>query len=745
MFVITKYNTYKLLYRKRVVNKFASPRRGYAQVSDFMMSKWLSNGNLKATALALLLFVYPMLVLSTASVRYLETIHRVTVQQIFDESVFGSTSGDSLAALGFFLLFLAVTFRSSAWRIVTIIVFGAVIGIFLAGYEQLLLVAGLVTLPLLSALLLFGVLTRNRRSLSTRPQTSYDLAGVQVDGKRVLLLFLTIIIILEIGALVRWIAYPIFPSEMYGDQSWKIAELESALFHVFGLLSPVMLVLLAFSFLYKDYIRTLIRKSGTHQESNEKVLHAQAKSEDKKTSKYESTTEHLSSESSVRAVPNQGTSPVVVSQSARVSHKPRIPQMAVLVVAMIISIVITLYPHSPGVNQSGTGISTDEQAYINWLIDLRVLESQGFATTSYEMISTVFTKTGDRPLSILLILAVADLTDQPDSDVVRFLPVALAPALVLTSYCFVRYGYLVHEIGKNAKRNKEIIAAIAAMGAALSPQIVVGVYGGFLANWLALIPGFLAMLFAIRISDEAARIRNSGSSWKRLMVYVLCFFATLTLTMLFHIYTWGFVILVSLLFTFFSYFSTRKSHSVTRRDALKIMAVLVGVIVASIVTDIAKSSYFSVTSGFARDTFLAGSSFALENFNSKWETIDFTLTSYVGGYLSHPGLLLLALFWAFKAGYFRGFERLIFTMLFILTIPMLFGTSEIQARLFYLVPLFIPAVLAVYGMRGEKSTISWFAIVAILVSMAVYTLRAMANLYLVLPEGYEIDTPFLTP
>jgi|GEM_PF-2091067 len=744
MFVITKYNTYKLLYRKHAVIRFAVPRRGY-ESSDFMISKWLSIGNLKAAALALLLFVYPILALSTASIRYLETIHRITNQQTFDQSVFGSTSGDSTAVLGFFLLFLAVAFRSSVLRIAMIIVFGAGIGTFLAGYEQILLIAGLATLPILAALLLASALSRNRRSLSATQQTKFSLSGFQLDGKRVAVLFLTIIIILEIGALARWVAYPIFPSEMYGDPSWKIAELESALFHVFGLLSPVILLLLAFSFLYKDYIRSFIRKLSTHQENEEDAIRRQAKSDIKRAGSHEFETEHAFSGSNIRTAPEQGTSALIMGRSAKLSQKPAVPHMAILIGAMIISIVITLYPHFPGVNQSGTGVSTDEQAYIRWLAEVRNFQSQGLATTSPEVISTVFTDVSDRPLSILLMLVVSDLTAQSDANVVRFLPVFLAPALVLTSYCFVRYGYPIHDHDHNGVRKKEKIAAIVAVTAALSPQIVVGVYGGFLANWLALIPGFLALLFAARISDYAPRVRNNGSGWKWAAIHLLCFFATLTLTMLFHVYTWGFVVLVSLMFAFFSYYSMRKSNAATRGDALKIMGVLVGVIVVSIATDVAKSSYFSVTSGFARDTFLAESSFRLENFNSKWETIDFTLTSYVGGYLSHPGLLLLALIWVSKANYFRAFDRLIFSILFVLTIPILFGTSEIQARLFYLVPLFVPAVLALYELQGEKSTVLKFAVVAIVASMAVYILRAMANLYLVLPEGYELDKPFLAP
>ena len=79
-------------------------------------------------------------------------------------------------------------------------------------------------------------------------------------ARRVGVAFLLIIIVIESGALVRWITYPAFPAEMYGDASWKFAGLESALFHSLSLLSPYLVVLIAFSFLYKWYIIDLLKK-----------------------------------------------------------------------------------------------------------------------------------------------------------------------------------------------------------------------------------------------------------------------------------------------------------------------------------------------------------------------------------------------------------------------------------------------------------------------------------------------------
>src|SRR5207247_8088639 len=84
----------------------------------------------------------------------------------------------------------------------------------------------------------------------------------RADIQRVVRAFLVVIIILEIGALARWTTYPLYPTEIYGDPSWRFAELESALFHSLGLLSPFLVVLVGFSFLYKWFILDVLKKIG---------------------------------------------------------------------------------------------------------------------------------------------------------------------------------------------------------------------------------------------------------------------------------------------------------------------------------------------------------------------------------------------------------------------------------------------------------------------------------------------------
>jgi len=81
----------------------------------------------------------------------------------------------------------------------------------------------------------------------------------------------------------------------------------------------------------------------------------------------------------------------------------------------------------------------------------------------------------------------------------------------------------------------------------------------------------------------------------------------------------------------------------------------------------------------------------------------------------------------------------------LLAIPLLFGTNVIQARILYVIPLFVPAVLAFYNPNQKNNTIFSFSAIALGTSVLVYTLLAMTNLYFVVPENFELEKPFLIP
>lgn len=661
----------------------------------------------------MLIFIYVISTLSWANVIYLETVNRVTVKKIFDHSLLGSSSVDSLAVVGLALLFGGLSSRSLIVRTLLAAVFVACIASVAVGLAEAVKIAALFTFPVLAAMLGAAFLSNRRSGGNTRRWIS----ALSMDARRVAVALLLVISILEVASLARWIAYPGFPDKIYGDESWRFAELESALFHSFGVLSPQILVLTSFAFLYRQQVLSsldrLTRRKSPPLGDEEKVL------ENKTSWKWDDKSRKAESES------------VDVTSATTVIHEPAsvsvrsifLSHRTLLAIALATSVLIAIYPHLPGVNPLGTGISTDEKFYMNWLSQIRSNAGQGLDAIIH---STFQIAHGDRPLSLLALIALANISGSADLTIARFLPIGLAPALVISVFMLLRFVP-----AKNVE-NRNTRAAIVALIAALSPQVVVGIYAGFLANWLALIPALFAILFMIRGWESA--------DLKKTSIYAGGLFGTLVLVLLFHVYTWGHLIVVMGLFLGGSYLLLRKS---TTNSNLKVILLAVS-LAASIAVDTGKSTYFDVPAGLQRDTFVAGNALSLENFESRWETLYSTLQVYIGGFLSNPVLFALAFIWIFQSSYKTSLDRFLLMMLFLLALPVLFGNLPLQVRMIFNTLFYIPAALVVYNIKQkEGNRVFLVALVAVLLVMANYALRAMANLYLVLPEDFELEKAIL--
>src|SRR5206468_8506398 len=290
-------------------------------------------------SLALLLFVYPILVLSANSVRYTETIHRITVGQSFDQTLFGSQLADSLASLGFLLLFIGLAFRSTLVKLSLTAIFVGGIALFVTG-SDLLLAVGIATLPALVATLATVTVARRSRQ---RNESSSPLE--RADIQRVIGSFLVIIIILEIGALARWTTYPLYPTEIYGDPSWKFAELESALFHSLGLLSPFLVVLVGFSFFYKWFILDVLKKIGRALRGNNSMPSAKTAPVSFERTKTSHNDKTNSAQWEYSAGDSESEAPVVATYAPKSSSiTVRNVHWMILSVALILAPLLAMYP-----------------------------------------------------------------------------------------------------------------------------------------------------------------------------------------------------------------------------------------------------------------------------------------------------------------------------------------------------------------------------------------------------------------
>ncbi|MEO9320261.1 MAG: hypothetical protein ABI361_06275 [Nitrososphaera sp.] len=554
------------------------------------------------------------------------------------------------------------------------------------------------------------------------------------DARTVAIAFLLVMIVIEIGALARWLTYPIFPTEMYSDPSWKFANIESALYHSFGLLSSFIIVLLAFSFLFRNQIQDIpARIKGIH---HSKSLNGNKSVVSNGGAEGPNNDENLPAR--IGSNPYQLQARTVIEKKFELPFGSRKQYWPILLCALIVAPLMTIYPHLPGVNPVGSGVSTDEKYYVDSLKQLRNLNGQDQVKQLFKISG------GDRPLSLAFMMWLGDITKVPDPLVIRYLPLILAPASVASVYLLVRYTFQGSD-ARESKLESRKFASIAAILAAVSPQLVVGIYAGIFANWLALIPATLSIVLIIKTLDLSIKSKARQIDWIRIALYSLGLFGTLSLTMLLHVYTWGFLVITSIVFTLITTFTLLRSHRENAKDILVVVTFVAIVIGATVVSDFAKSSYFSVRSGLSRDAILTTNSVDLGNFFSRWDTINFTSTSYLGGFLLSPVILILCLLWLLQSNYFRGLDRFILSMIFVLTVPLLFGSNVIQARIIYVVPLFIPAALSLGLLKRTDKTTFGIVVAAAALSMTVYALRAMANFYLIAPQYTTLDEPFLMP
>ncbi len=637
------------------------------------------------------------------------------MSKVFDVSIFGSIEADSLAAMGFGLLFLGLSSRVKASKVVFVILFVVASGAYVADRSELV-IGALVILPAIGALLITAAVADRKDPPENRTQR------LSFDGKRVAGAFLLIIIFIEAGALGRWIAYPATGGEIYGDPSWKFAELESALFHSLGLLSPVLVVLLAFSFLYRWYILNGLKRIGqalfpasdeTRQvkEKNDRIPPQHRPSQ-------------FSSQQYIESPANSKDSAQVLIYAATNTLTSKHLHRGLLALALVVAPLLMIYPHLPMINPRGEGVSTDEVYYTNWMTELRKGISTGDGTWTNILWHSFTVNNGDRPVTLLLILAISNLTGFSDLIVMRFLPVALSPALVVANYLLLRHALDAKQYGINRIK---VFAAIGSVLAVFSPQVVVGEYAGFLANWLALIAAYFAFYFMIKGWESSDR--------NRIAVSFVALFGVLLLTMVIHLYTWAHLLTIILGFSGVSYLLSRRS---VNRPRTKVLLMLL-VVFTSFAVDNARSFYFNTPSAVASDSALA-TDFQANDPAGRWERLYFTLSSYVGGFISNPVLFLLALIWTVKSRY-NGLNALMMTITFMVVVPVLIGSVEFQTRVLHNTPIHIAAVLALVwtgnrlGRKNDDKNLQKLLIVGILFLMANYALRAMANLPIELPAG----------
>lgn len=371
-----------------------------------------------------------------------------------------------------------------------------------------------------------------------------------------------------------------------------------------------------------------------------------------------------------------------------------------LLLIVLLSIALVIIPHIPTINPDSQQVGVDTRYYVTWITNLD--ESKN----AQEFIHQAFIEQnkGDRPLSLIFLYMLHRSLSVTLFDIIEYVPIILSPALAITTYFFVR------ELTSN-----DIASILASFLTAVSFQTLIGIYAGFYANWLALIFGYLSLLFLFRF------LKSSGN--RNLLLYGLL----IIMTLFTHVYTWSiFAIVIG---AFLVVMLLKNSYHNNRR---KTVLLLLMVLLMTVAIDAARALSANSSGGIERDLEIAESLAGPEQFALRWNNLSYALFTFVGGQFANFIILGLGLYWLIRAG-IRDVST-IFLMIFLSVglLPFLFGEWQIQSRVFYNIPFQIPAALALWHIRkyGNLGVVS-----AICVWLIAVAIISVTNFYLISPPS----------
>lgn len=358
----------------------------------------------------------------------------------------------------------------------------------------------------------------------------------------------------------------------------------------------------------------------------------------------------------------------------------------------MIGVSIALIPHVSVVNPNSERLGVDTPRYVTWLtlMDNQSVSPIGFALKS----------AGDRPLTLLILFLITEVTNADPFMVIEFSPIILAPLLILVTF------FLTRELTANDK-----IAIVASFLSAISFQTLIGMYSGFYANWLALVFGYSAFTLLVRCLKRPSKFR-------------LVALGLLMAGLLFaHTYTW--TIMISVAFVFL--FVLHALNYYPRKHFILLYLILA----SSIAVDVLKSTWTGSLSGIEADVSIGfGHGLGISQFSERLGTLAETVQTYYGGVYANIAILGLVMYWLIRCQP-RELAN-IFILIFLSTalIPLFIGDFLLQSRILYDIPFQIPAAISIYYIESKNGKMM---ITALLLIMVYLSLHIVANLGYVPP------------
>src|SRR5205809_2507773 len=359
------------------------------------------------------------------------------------------------------------------------------------------------------------------------------------------------------------------------------------------------------------------------------------------------------------------------ARSLKVLSYPRL----MLGISLVVSVLIVFVPYRPDLNPTANLVGIDSPTYVGWVG--RMLGLPLLNALQYSFVQGL---DGSRPLLLVLFYLVGSAGVSP-SQIIEYTPMLLAPLLSLSAYTFVRYG-----------NGSARFAGLTALFSSVSFYSTVGLWGGYYANWLALILVYFFLTSLLVFSRSPSKVKYGT-------MYALSVALFLT-----HPWTWVLIAAVCLVFSVTLWKETRN---------LVHLKSITGIIATGIILDLVKSWAFS-SRGVAADvaTKAPNAGVLLSFWNNLVDGLLFTH----GGLLANWLVLGLGLVGVLVLRLKDWFERLLLLWVAVRSIAFVLLDSYHQARIVYDLPIPLLVSITVVSLlpRIGSRNIRWPGLVLLL-------------------------------
>ena len=358
-----------------------------------------------------------------------------------------------------------------------------------------------------------------------------------------------------------------------------------------------------------------------------------------------------------------------------------------LSLTVLLSVFAVVYPYFPKMNPRGLNIGVDIPNYVASakMVDADV--AQAFNVMG-----------GSRPLIFLVIFGVQRLTGLSVESSIIYLPVLLAPILVLSAF------FLARIVSGN-----DYVAVWSAFFTATGVQITVGIYSYFLTNMLALSLVFLSsglLLLGLR---------------RRSYIFALASSALGCLLLFTHPWTFDQLLSSVLLFTLYAGYEGWRKRSYEQLQMLIVYVSLMGLF------EFCKNFVFQGIGGLDASSTVTGNLAGLGGF---WAASIFGFRYLYGGFLSNILLISLSLIGVYllKRGVIA--ERFLVVYCAASSLVFLVGDNSIKARLLYNLPFALFSGIGLHWLLNSPKFVGYrkYVFSSVVLSSLVYLFRCLGNL-----------------